>query len=105
MTTFSSGSFHGVAFATEATFGVSTYATLTSLRHTSCSLGLAKETFQSAELREDRQIADFRHGNQKPAGNIGIELSYGEFDTFLEAALCGTWATNALVAGTTMRSF
>jgi len=91
MTTFSSGGFHSLSFATEATFGVSTYATLTSLRHTSCSLALAKETFQSAELRSDRQISDFRHGNQKPAGNIGFELSYEEFDTFLEAALGGTW--------------
>ena len=66
-------------------------ATLTSLRHNSCTLALSKETFQSGELREDRQITDFRHGNQKPAGNIGIELSYAEFDTFLEAALGGTW--------------
>lgn len=91
MTVFSSGGFHGLAWFTEATFGVGTSATLTSFRHTSCALALAKETFQSAELRSDRQITDFRHGNQKPAGNIGFELSYEEFDTFLEAALGGTW--------------
>lgn len=91
MTTFSAGSYHNLSYATEATFGVSTSATLTSLRHNSCALALAKETFQSGELREDRQITDFRHGNQKPAGNIGVELSYAEFDTFLEAALGGTW--------------
>ena len=91
MTTFSSGSYHGLAWVTETTFGLPSSATLISLRHTSCALALAKETFQSAELRSDRQITDFRHGNQKPAGNIGIEISYGEFDTFLEAALGGTW--------------
>ena len=91
MTVFSSGGFHGLSYFTEATFGVSTSATLTSFRHTSCALALAKETFQSAELRSDRQITDFRHGSQKPAGNIGFELSYEEFDTFLEAALGGTW--------------
>jgi hypothetical protein len=91
MTMFATGGSHGLAFFTEASFGVSSSATLTSLRHTSCSLAHAKETFQSAELRSDRQITDFRHGNQKPVGNIGIELSYEEFDTFLEAALGGTW--------------
>ena len=91
MTTFSSGGFHGLAWVTETTFGLPSSTNLTSLRHTSCSLALSKETFQSAELRSDRQISDFRHGNQKPAGSIGIELSYAEFDTFLEAALGGTW--------------
>ena len=91
MTTFSAGSYHGLAWVSETTFGLPSSATLVSLRHTSCALALAKETFQSAELRSDRQITDFRHGNQKPAGNIGIEISYGEFDTFLEAALGGTW--------------
>jgi hypothetical protein len=92
MTTFSSGGFHGLSVVAEAVFGTNpTPATMTSLRHTSCALALSKETFQSAELRSDRQITDFRHGNQKPAGNIGFEFSYEAFDTFLEAALGGTW--------------
>lgn len=101
MTTFSSGGFHGLAWVTETTFGLPSSAILISLRHTSCSLALSKETFQSAELRSDRQISDFRHGNQKPAGSIGIELSYAEFDTFLEAALGGTWQAAYAKAGAT----
>jgi hypothetical protein len=111
MTTFSSGGFHGVAFGTEATFGIASGTTLTSLRHKSCALALSKETFQSAELRSDRQITDFRHGNQKPAGNIGFEFSYEAFDTFLEAALGGTWqsayskAVNTIAAGKTANIF
>ena len=91
MTVFASGGFHGLAYCTESAFGTPSTVTMIALRHTSCGLALAKETFQSAELRSDRQISDFRHGNQKPAGNIGFELSFAEFDTFLEAALGGTW--------------
>jgi hypothetical protein len=101
MTTFSAGGYHQVTYMAESSFGSATHATMISLRHKSCALALAKETFQSAELRSDRQITDFRHGNQKPAGNISIELSYGEFDTFLEAALGGTWqAAYTITAGT-----
>jgi hypothetical protein len=91
MTVFASGGFHGLSYQAESTFGSATHATMISLRHTSCGLQLSKDTFQSAELRSDRQISDFRHGNQKPAGNIGFEFSYEEFDTFLEATLGGTW--------------
>ena len=63
-------------------------------------------------FRSDRQIAHFRHGNRSVAGDIGIELSYGSFDDFLEAVLCGTWATDTpsvgidqLQVGTERRSF
>ena len=88
---FASGSEHSISYVSESVFGTPSTSTMIALRHTSCNLVLAKETFQSKELRADRQITDFRHGNLKPAGNIGTELSYEEFDTFLEAALGGTW--------------
>lgn len=102
MTVFSSGAFHNLAFCAESSFGTASRTTMISLRHTSCGLALAKDTFQSAELREDRQITDFRHGNKKPAGPVGFELSYAEFDTFLEAALGGTWQSAYSVTGATI---
>lgn len=107
------GSRHSMRFVAESTFGV-TPATpaFETLRHTSSSIGLSKEALQSAELRDDRQISDFRHGAFQVAGDIGFELSYGSFDTLLEALLCGTWETDApavgtdrLKAGITRRSF
>lgn len=38
-------------------------------------------------------------------GDITGELSYGTYDDLLEAAFGGTWTTDALVTGTTRRSF
>ncbi len=62
------------------------------VRHTGVTLGLSKTTIVSAELRADRQIADYRHGTRQIGGDISTELSYGSFDTLLEATLLGTWA-------------
>jgi len=111
---FASGSQHGLRYVSEgATWGVTpSTPTMVSLRHTSCSLVLSKDGFQSQELRSDRQISDFRHGVKRVQGDIGIELSYGEFDPLLEAALFGEFAyqsgisaDNVLKGGTTRKSF
>jgi len=64
-----------------------------SLRHTGCSLILSKETFQSEELRNDRQITDFRHGTYQVGGDSNFELSYGEYDAIVKGAFCGTFQT------------
>ncbi len=104
---FASGSQHGLRYISEQDWGTTPSSpTLISLRHTSCSLVLSKDGFQSNELRSDRQISDFRHGVKRVQGDIGIELSYGEYDTLLEAALFGTWGgggDNVLKAGTTAK--
>ncbi|GAA4652082.1 phage tail tube protein [Kistimonas scapharcae] len=104
--TIASGARHSMAYVAESAYG-QTPATpaFKPVRHTSTSLALSKETIQSEELRSDRQIAAFKHGNKQVGGDIGFEFSYASFDDFLEAALCGTWATDTLKAGTTRRSF
>jgi hypothetical protein len=75
------------------------------IRHTGTTLGLSKDAIESEELRQDRQVANFRHGNKSVAGDVNVELSYGTFDDLIEATLAGTWATDVLKAGTTRRSF
>lgn len=45
------------------------------LRRVSSSLNLRKNTYQSAEVRSDRQIIDFRHGQGRVDGDIAGELS------------------------------
>lgn len=107
------GSRHSMRYVAEATYGT-TPATpaFKPIRHTGTTLGLSKESLQSEELRDDRQIADFRHGAYQVGGDINIELSYGSFDDLLEAVLLGTWAVDGggtgidrLKAGVTRRSF
>ncbi len=113
MANTATGARHSMSYIAEVTYGT-TPATpaLTDIRHTSASLGATKGALESAEVRSDRQIAHFRHGNKSVAGDVGIELSYGSFDDFLEAALGGSWATDTpsagidqLQVGTTRRSF
>lgn len=101
-----SGSRHSLAYVPEVTYGV-TPATpaFKAFRHNSTSLNLGKNTFQSQELRADRQIADFRHGTRTSSGSVVGELSYGTYDDLLEAALGGTWTGDVLKAGVIRRSF
>jgi len=110
---FASGSNHSMAYIAETTFGT-TPATpvFKPLRHTGTTLGLSKDNLQSEELRSDRQIACFRHGNKQVGGDVSSELTYTDFDDFLEAATCGTWliddpalGTDRLLAGIVRRSF
>lgn len=95
------GSRHSLAYIEEVTRGT-TPATpvFKAVRHTGTTLALSKNTMQSEEIRNDRQISDFRHGAFQVGGDISLELSYGSFDDLLEAVLCGTWDVDAPIAGT-----
>ena len=95
---------HNLFFVPEDTYGT-TPATpaLTKLRHNSTTLGLAKGSVTSEEIRADRQVQDFRHGTKQVGGDVTCELCYAAFDALLEAVLCGTWAAeHAQVAKTTI---
>jgi hypothetical protein len=104
--TTATGARHSAGIIAESVYGT-TPATpaFADVRHTSFSVGMNKNTFESAEVRSDRQIAHFRHGVKNIAGDIGIELSYTTFDTMLEALMGGAWSTDVLKAGTSRRSF
>ena len=104
--TIATGSRHNMAYVVESTFGTTpSTPVFTPIRHTGTTIGLSKDSIESEELREDRQIANYRHGNKSVAGDINFELSYGSFDDILQAVLCGTWNTDVLKAGTTRRSY
>lgn len=104
--TTATGARHSAGFIAESTYGTTpTTPAFADIRHTDFSIGMSKNTFESKELRSDRQIAHLRHGTKSVKGDIGFELSYGTFDDFFEAVLGGTWASNVLLAGTSRRSF
>lgn len=68
------------------------------LRRVSSSLKLAKDTYQSAEVRTDRQIQDFRHGVKRVTGSISGEFSPATYFDFIEAALRGTASAAGAIA-------
>ena len=103
--TIGTGARHSLGIIPEVTYNT-TPATpaFNLLRHTGFSVGMSKNTFESAELG-GRQIRHFRHGNKSVSGDIPFELSYTTFDVILEALMGGTWTADVLKAGDTRRSF
>ena len=107
------GALHALYLIPEVSYGV-TPATpaWNKQRITGTTLGLSKNTLQSEEIRDDRQIGDTRHGTRSVGGEIQGELSYGTWDALLEALFGGTWVTDTpsvgtdqLKAGVVRRSF
>lgn len=100
------GAQHSIHFVAESVYGT-TPATPTwkPFPHTGTNLAMTKDGLESEKLRGDRQVEDFRHGNQSISGDITAELEYGELDDILQAVMCGTWTADVLKSGTTRRSF
>ncbi|QEQ95119.1 tail subunit [Vibrio phage vB_VpS_BA3] len=87
---------------------------MATVRNTGVTLGLAKDSLQSEEIRGDRQIADFRLGANQVGGDINFEMSHLTFDGLILGALqAADWVDTNPVnakqkqakAGTTRRSF
>ena len=74
------------------------------LRRVSSTLALTKDTYQSAEIRSDRQIADFRHGVRRVTGNIVGELSPLTYGDLFQAVSRGTWAAAVAKSNTELTS-
>lgn len=87
--------------ATKGTVAVGNLATAQYLRRVSSGLNLTKETYQSNEMRSDRQIADFRHGVQSIVGNISGELSPGTYNLLMAAILRKDFVAGVVNAGNT----
>lgn len=101
------GSRHAAWYIAETVWGTTpSTPSMTKIRHTGCTLGIEKDTLSSAELRDDRNIADFRMGQNKAGGMIDMEsINDAAFEDFLAAVCCSTWATNVLKNGTTRSSY
>lgn len=102
---FASGSRHELSFVAESTYGTTPGSpTMSRVRHTSDGIILSKENYISEEIRADRQIVDARHGTRQAGGDVAFELSYGALDAFLESAFFGTFTSDVLKVGTTVKS-
>ena len=95
-----SGVFKQLAYKAETTWGtVPTASGAQALRRTSSSLDLSKETYQSAEIRPDLQLADFRHGVRSVTGKITGDLSPGTHKDFMAAILKRDFAAVTALTG------
>jgi len=74
------------------------------LRRVSSSLKLAKDSYEAAEIRGDRQVVDFRHGTRRVTGSITGEFSPGTYFDFFEAATRGTASAAVNLDQTTLVS-
>jgi hypothetical protein len=103
---FASGSEVRVAYIAESAFGTTpSTPTFKVARVTSGGLRTNKQTGVSDERRADRNASDVFLLGLGAGGSYDAELSYGSFDDWFQATLCGTWATDVLKNGTTRRSF
>lgn len=77
------------------------------LRVTSPDISLEPEHTESAELNAHRQSTDFTLVGLNVGGTIGLEISYGNADEWIEAVMCGTWGrkANASIASCTTSAF
>jgi len=103
---FSQGSRAGLSYVPEVTYGVTPASpALIQLPFKSHSLSLTKERVTGGDILPDRMVRHDRHGNRAVAGDITVDLRKGDYDALLESAMMGTFATNVLTVGTTLKSF
>jgi Phage tail tube protein len=95
----SKGTAKQVAYKKETTFG--TLAGNTSgklLRRVTANFNLAKEAYESNEIRVDRQVADFRHGVRSAEGTLNGELSSASYSDFMGSVVGKDFAAVTLGA-------
>lgn len=87
-----------VAYKKEISWGTAAAAGAggKALRRVTAAFNLAKETYESGELRTDYQVSDARHGVRSAAGSLKGELSAGSYADFMAAVL-----SKDFVAGST----
>lgn len=78
---------------------------------TGFSINPTKEVIQDNRLGNRNRRCN-KHGNKSVSGDLPLLLVYGAYDNLIEAAFCGTWATDspalgsdAIVNGDTRRGF
>lgn len=89
-----------VAYKKETTWGTLAGASGgKQLRRVTADFNLTKETYESNEIRTDRQVADFRHGVRSAEGTLSGELSPNSYADFMQAVVGKDFATVTSVTG------
>lgn len=94
------GLYKQVAIKRETTFGTPPAASGAQLlRRVQSTLDLNKDTYQSAEVRPDMQMADYRHGVRRVAGSLQGELSPKTYSDIFSAVLKRDFTAGASITG------
>lgn len=96
----SSAVFKQIAIKEEASYGVVPSASGAQLlRRVDFAMNLAKDSFESNEIRPDLQVADMRHGVRRVSGTLNGELSPGSYAPYLGAVMKRDFAVRAALTG------
>jgi hypothetical protein len=94
--TIAKGTAKQVGYKKESSFGVLAGSSAGKLlRRVTASFNLTKDTYQSGEIRTDRQIADYRHGVRKAEGTLAGELSPASYADFMGAIVARDFTAGA----------
>lgn len=89
-----------VAYKKETTWGtLAGAASGKQLRRVTASFNLTKDSYESGEIRTDRQVADFRHGVRSAEGSLNGELSAGTYSDFMQSLVARDFTTVTAVTG------
>ena len=85
-----------VAYKKETTFGdLAGDVGAKQLRRTSADFTSTRSNYESAEIRSDQQVADFRLGTRSTEGSLEAELSPSSYTELIEAVLAREFTTGA----------
>ena len=99
MATKAKGVSKQIAYKKETTFGVPNGPTGAKLlRRTSADFTSTRESYESAEIRTDRQVADFRLGTRSTDGSLAGELSPNSYTDFIQAILARDFTAGGTAA-------
>lgn len=91
--TIAAGSLSEIGFVAEPAFGSTpTGSPLQRIRDVSFSVNLQKEIYLAEERRSDRSRSDLQFGYHSLSGEVVGEMSLSSWDSFIAAALGGSWA-------------
>jgi hypothetical protein len=68
------------------------------VRRVTADFNLTKETYESNEIRTDRQLADFRHGVRSADGTLSGELSPNSYADFMQSLVAKDFAAVTAVS-------
>ncbi len=101
--TISKGTAKVLAYKKETTWG--TLAGTSGgkqLRRVTGNFNLSKESYESGEIRQDRQQSDVRHGVRSATGALNGELSAGTYSDFMQSILARDFTSITLGAAANM---